>query len=133
MEVFKLFFVLLCFVVCQMTRGRRTALALTQTLNLNPTLTPTPTPTLPKAIGLRHGRGFAARFGETDVECADHLKHRSKFGTLSGMIFGVRTSQRKATFSFFFSHTYFSSSWASRGHRCHPFPPPVLAYNFYRA
>ena len=25
------------------------------------------------------------------------------------------------------------SSWTSRGHRCRPFFPPVLAFNFYRA
>ena len=25
------------------------------------------------------------------------------------------------------------SFWTSRGHRCHPFFPPVLAFNFYRA
>ena len=26
-----------------------------------------------------------------------------------------------------------SSFWTSRGHRCRPFSPPVLAFNFYRA
>ena len=26
-----------------------------------------------------------------------------------------------------------SSFWTSRGHRCRPFSPPALAFNFYRA
>ena len=26
-----------------------------------------------------------------------------------------------------------SRFWTSRGHRCRPFSPPVLAFNFYRA
>ena len=38
------------------------------------------------------------------------------------------------SFSSTFSHTsLLSSFWTSRGHRCHPFSPPVLAVNFYRA
>ena len=33
-----------------------------------------------------------------------------------------------------FSHTHLLSNfWTSRGHRCRPFSPPVLAFNFYRA
>ena len=37
-------------------------------------------------------------------------------------------------FFIFFSHFYFLSSlWTSRCHRWRPFPPPVLAFNFYRA
>ena len=34
---------------------------------------------------------------------------------------------------FCFSHFSLSSFWTSRGHRCRPFSPPVLAFNFYRA
>ena len=34
---------------------------------------------------------------------------------------------------FFFSHTSTFQFWTSRGHRCRPFSPPVLAFNFYRA
>ena len=34
-------------------------------------------------------------------------------------------------FFFFFTHLL-SSFWTSRGHRCRPFSPPVLAFNFYR-
>ena len=37
------------------------------------------------------------------------------------------------TVTFFFRTLLFSSFWTSRGHRCRPFPPPVLAFNFYRA
>ena len=34
----------------------------------------------------------------------------------------------------FFFHTHILSSFrTSRGHRCRPFSPPVLAFNFYRA
>ena len=35
----------------------------------------------------------------------------------------------------FFSHTstFQLLFWTSRGHRCRPFSPPVLAFNFYRA
>ena len=36
-------------------------------------------------------------------------------------------------FFFFFLTLLLSSFWASRGHRCLPFSPPVLAFNFYRA
>ena len=36
-------------------------------------------------------------------------------------------------FFFFFLTLLLSSFWASRGHRCRPFFPPVLAFNFYRA
>ena len=36
-------------------------------------------------------------------------------------------------FFFFFSTLSLSSFWTSRGHRCHPFSSPVLAFNFYRA
>ena len=38
--------------------------------------------------------------------------------------------------SFFFlsfSHILLASFWTSRGHRCRPFSPPVLAFIFYRA
>ena len=35
---------------------------------------------------------------------------------------------------YFIFHTHLlSSSWTSRGHRCRPFFPPVLAFNFHRA
>ena len=38
------------------------------------------------------------------------------------------------SFFFFFSRTLLLSSfWTSRGHRCRPFFPPVLAFNFHRA
>ena len=33
---------------------------------------------------------------------------------------------------FFFSTLSLSSFWTSRGHRCHPFSSPVLAFNFCR-
>ena len=38
-------------------------------------------------------------------------------------------------FFFFFSFLalLLSSFWTTRGHRCRPFSPPVLALNFYRA
>ena len=36
-------------------------------------------------------------------------------------------------FFFSFLTLLLSSFWTSRGHRCRPFPPPVLAFNFYRA
>ena len=36
-------------------------------------------------------------------------------------------------FLFFFRTSLPSSFWTSRGHRCRPFSPPVLAFNFYRA
>ena len=37
-------------------------------------------------------------------------------------------------FCFLFLHTHLLSSfWLRRGHRCRPFSPPVLAFNFYRA
>ena len=41
-----------------------------------------------------------------------------------------------ATPSFFFFVSpalFLSSFWTSRGHRCRPFSPPVLAFKFYRA
>ena len=34
---------------------------------------------------------------------------------------------------FFFLTLLLSSFWTSRGHRCRPFAPPVLAFNSYRA
>ena len=34
---------------------------------------------------------------------------------------------------FIFSTLSLSSFWTSRGHRCHLFSSPVLAFNFYRA
>ena len=34
---------------------------------------------------------------------------------------------------FFFCTPLLSSFWTSRGHRCRPFSPPVLAFNSYRA
>ena len=34
---------------------------------------------------------------------------------------------------FFFRTLLLSSFWTRRGHRCRPFSPPVLAFNFYRA
>ena len=36
-------------------------------------------------------------------------------------------------FLFSFCTLSLSSLWTSRGHRCHPFSSPVLAFNFYRA
>ena len=36
-------------------------------------------------------------------------------------------------FFFLFFTTLLSSFWTSRGCRCRPFSPPVLAFNFYRA
>ena len=33
----------------------------------------------------------------------------------------------------FFFTLLLSSYWTSSGHRCHPFSPPVLVFNFYRA
>ena len=33
----------------------------------------------------------------------------------------------------FFVTLLLSSFWTSRGHRCRPFSPPVIAFNFYRA
>ena len=35
--------------------------------------------------------------------------------------------------SFFFHTHLLSNFWTSHGHRCRPFSPPVLAFNFYRA
>ena len=35
-------------------------------------------------------------------------------------------------FVFFFT-LLLSSFWTSHGHKCRPFFPPVLAFNFYRA
>ena len=75
-EVFKVFFCVFVLFFCQIARGRR------------------PTPALTLTLGLRLERGFAARFGNTDNKCADHLAHRNLFGTLSRMIRGLRTSQR---------------------------------------
>ena len=40
---------------------------------------------------------------------------------------------RCCVFLFFFLTLLLSSFWTSRGHRCRPFFPPVLAFNFYRA
>ena len=34
---------------------------------------------------------------------------------------------------FFCTLLVLSTFWTSRGHRCRPFFPPVLAFNFYRA
>ena len=34
---------------------------------------------------------------------------------------------------FFFCTLLLSSFWTSRGHRCRPFSPPVVAFNFYPA
>ena len=48
----------------------------------------------------------------------------------------TRAGGMRFFFSFFFSHYFHSSSfsfWTSRSHRCRPFFPPVLAFNFYRA
>ena len=44
-------------------------------------------------------------------------------------------STRQPTLCHFFSFLtlLLSSFWTSRGHRCRPFSPPVLAFNFYRA
>ena len=36
-------------------------------------------------------------------------------------------------FFFFFSHSYFPASGQAVCHRCRPFFPPVLAFDFYRA
>ena len=36
-------------------------------------------------------------------------------------------------FFFFFAHFPLANFWTSRGHTCRFFPPPVLAFNFYRA
>ena len=41
-------------------------------------------------------RGLAARYGKTDEECADHLKHRNIFGTLSGIILWVENISKAA-------------------------------------
>ena len=38
-----------------------------------------------------------------------------------------------APFFILFLTLLLSSFWTSRGHRCRPFSPPVLAFNFYRA
>ena len=35
-------------------------------------------------------------------------------------------------FFFFFLTLLLFIFWTSRGHRCRPFSPPVLAFNFYR-
>ena len=43
------------------------------------------------------------------------------------------TSPEVFFFFLFFAHFLLSSFWTSRGHRCRPFSPPVLAFNFYRA
>ena len=40
---------------------------------------------------------------------------------------------RTRFFFFFFGTLLLSSFWTRRGHRCHSFSSPVLAFNFYRA
>ena len=42
-------------------------------------------------------------------------------------------TRESVSFFFFFSHTLLSSFWTYRGHRCRPFFPPILAFNFHRA
>ena len=54
-----------------------------------------------------------------DTASCEHLVGLSRMRQLHG-------------YSFFFSLAL-SSLWTSRGHRCRPFSPPVLAFNFYRA
>ena len=45
--------------------------------------------------------------------------------------FGIPISSLECIFFFFFFRTpLLSSFWTSRGHRCRPFPTPVLAFNF---
>ena len=70
----------LCFCVffCQIARGRR----------------PTLTPTLTQAGAPTRARLRRAFWKKWFKKCADHLRHWNLFGTLSGMICGVRTSQR---------------------------------------
>ena len=36
-------------------------------------------------------------------------------------------------YTYFFFTLLLPSFWTSRGHRCRPFFPPILAFNFYRA
>ena len=45
----------------------------------------------------------------------------------------VQTEIPALFFFFFFAHVLLSSVCTSRGYRCRPFSPPVLAFNFYRA
>ena len=51
------------------------------------------------------------------------------------LFFFLAFSRIHRCFCHFFSFFafLFPNSWTSRGHRCRPFFPPVLAFNFYRA
>ena len=46
---------------------------------------------------------------------------------------GPRYYSDSASFFFLFLTLLLSSFWTSRGHRCRPFSPPVLAFNCHRA
>ena len=57
---------------------------------------------------------------------------------LSTKFLPLQRLQTPGSWEFFFffsslSHSLLSSFWTSRGHRCRPFSPPVLAFNYYRA
>ena len=52
----------------------------------------------------------------------------------SASTYGVVRRGWKSLLFFFFFHTLLLSSfWTSRGHRCRPFFPTVLAFKLYRA
>ena len=52
---------------------------------------------------------------------------------VTGRLGGLLIIRSNFFFFFFFCTLSLSSFWTSRGHRCHPFSSPVLAFNFYRA
>ena len=60
------------------------------------------------------------------------VRRQQKPGTAAINVLGYNTAVHH--FYFHFLHTQlFSSFLTSRGHKCRPFSPPVLAFNFHRA
>ena len=80
---------------------------------------------------------FRSRGYLADKDKADDSQGRSRLRMT--MVDGVNSMGRSRVsamyqfFYFFFRTLLLSSFWTSRGRRCRPFFPSVLAFNFYRA
>ena len=61
--------------------------------------------------------------------------HATQYDMVNVITLLLRVPEYIITFPYYFSFCTLSLSsfWTSRGHKCHPFSSPVLAFNFYRA
>ena len=102
-------------------------------------------------FGPQNGLRFARQLrGRRSGHCrsswiGSHAVHRSRqcpplahpfspSPSFVGLLFSQsRHCSTAVSFFFFFVTLLLSSFWTSCGHRCRPFSPPVLAFNFYRA